>query len=278
MGENTKIQWADHTWNCWHGCLKVSDGCKNCYMFRDKERYGMEPRKIVRAATKKFREPLKWKEGKVFTCSWSDFFIEEADKWRPEAWEIIRKTPHLIYQILTKRPERITCCMPYGWFNDWFMGANNQFVGEKNPNVFNNVWLGVSIENNESINRINPLISGNARVNFLSIEPLIEDISYELGKEFDSFDNHGGTCEVSKYIHWVIIGGESGHLSGKYEARECKIEWIKEIIAVCRYYQIPVFVKQLGKKLAKELGLNDWQGGDISEWPRELQIRQFPKS
>lgn len=270
MGENTKIQWADHTWNCWHGCLKVSTGCKNCYMFRDKERYGMEPRKIVKAATQKFREPLKWKEGKVFTCSWSDFFIEEADKWREEAWEIIRKTPHLDYQILTKRPERIIECVP----NDWWNPA--LFFG-RDEKTYNNVWLGVSIENNESISRMQSLIEGDAKINFLSIEPLIEDIGDELGKEFDSFDSDGGMCEVSKYIHWVIIGGESGHLSGKYEARECKIEWIEEIINICKYYQIPVFVKQLGKKLAKGLGLNDWQGGDMSEWPRELQIRQFPK-
>ena len=103
--ENTKIQWTEATWNPWHGCQKVSPGCKFCYMYRDKERYGQDATTVLRSKTK-FKEPLKWKEPKViFTCSWSDWFIEEADQWRDEAWETIRKTPQHTYQILTKSPK-----------------------------------------------------------------------------------------------------------------------------------------------------------------------------
>ena len=91
--ENTKIQWTDATVNFWTECKKVSDGCKYCYMYRDKERYGQEPTSILRTSDNTFDKALKWKEPKlIFTCSWSDFFIDEADQWRDDAWEVIRKT------------------------------------------------------------------------------------------------------------------------------------------------------------------------------------------
>lgn len=102
MAQESKIQWTDGTWNPWHGCIKVSEGCKFCYMYRDKDRYGLDPTDVQRSKSN-FRDPLKWKEPKkVFTCSWSDFFIEQADEWRAEAWEIIKNTPHLTYQILSQ--------------------------------------------------------------------------------------------------------------------------------------------------------------------------------
>lgn len=100
----------------WHGCTKVSQGCKYCYMYRDKERYGLDPTAIVRSQPKTFNEPLtETRHRLVFTCSWSDFFIEGADAWRADAWDIIRLTPHLTYQILTKRPERVALCLPQDW-------------------------------------------------------------------------------------------------------------------------------------------------------------------
>src|SRR3990172_2238186 len=107
VGEKTAIAWTDKTWNPWMGCHKVSAGCKACYMYRDMPRYGKDPTVVQRSKTT-FADPLKWPDpAKVFSCSWSDFWIEEADPWRTEAWSIIRRTPHLTYQILTKRPARI---------------------------------------------------------------------------------------------------------------------------------------------------------------------------
>src|SRR3990167_6883297 len=97
----SKIEWTNDTWNPWHGCTKVSEGCDHCYMFRDKVRYGQDPELVVRSKTT-FTAPLKWKEPSlVFTCSWSDWFHKAADAWRDEAWAIIKATPHLTYQILT---------------------------------------------------------------------------------------------------------------------------------------------------------------------------------
>jgi len=103
MGKQTGIEWTDRTWNPWRGCAHVSPGCDNCYMFAGQRRNGWDPEKVVRSKTT-FTDPLKWKDpARVFTCSWSDWFIKDADLWRGEAWEIVRRTPHLTYQILTNQ-------------------------------------------------------------------------------------------------------------------------------------------------------------------------------
>ncbi len=174
MSDITTIEWTDSTWNPWHGCRKVSPGCKFCYMYRDKARYGQDPTKVVRSKTT-FDAPLKWKEPrKVFTCSWSDWFIEEADAWRDEAYGIIRHTPHQ-YQVLTKRIERATAArLP--------------------KEVLPNLWLGVSVESPRYKIRIDQLRDTPAAIRFLSIEPLLEDIGYLN----------------LRHIDWVIVGGESG--------------------------------------------------------------------
>ena len=82
VNDGTGIRWTDETWNPWYGCVKISPGCKNCYMYRDRERYRDDPSVVTCAQELTFNSPIKWKEPrKVFTCSWSDFFIVEADDW-----------------------------------------------------------------------------------------------------------------------------------------------------------------------------------------------------
>lgn len=250
MAENTSIQWTDATVNFWTGCRKVSAGCKYCYMFRDKERYGQDPTVVIRTKPHTFNAALKWDEPKrIFTNSWSDFFIYEADGWRDDAWDIIRKTPHHTWQILTKRPERILNCLP----NDWGAG-------------WDNVWLGVSVENNsfDATDRIKYLEDIPAKTRFISFEPLISPL--------DRF--------VSKKIDWIILGGESGNESGKYRYRPCDLYWFDMIIEGYRESSphTAIFVKQLGTYLSNQLGLKDRHGGDINEFPKRLQIREFPKS
>jgi protein gp37 len=124
MGEKTGIEWTDKTWNPWMGCDKVSAGCKNCYMFREMGRYhpdaapgsSFDPSVVSRTSATTFLKPNKWKEpAKIFVCSWSDFFHEDADEWRDEAWDIIRDNPHLTFQILTKRPHNIWDRLPDDW-------------------------------------------------------------------------------------------------------------------------------------------------------------------
>lgn len=206
MARISAIEWTEATWNPWHGCTKVSPGCAHCYMYREKKRYGQEPATVVRSKTT-FDAPLKWKEPQlVFTCSWSDFFIEEADPWRHEAWEIIRSTPQHAYQILTKRPQRIATSLPQGW-------------------PFENVWLGVSVENPHFYGRIEMLRKIPAFVRFLSLEPLLAPMP------------HLPLAGIS----WVIVGGESGP-----GCRPMKPEWVREIRDQCARRGVPFFFKQWG--------------------------------
>src|SRR5262249_34215072 len=137
--QTSQIEWCDATWNPWHGCHKVSPGCQHCYMYSDKARYGQDPNTVVRSKTT-FGDPLKWKEPKrIFTCSCANFFIEEADAWRDEAWEIIRQTPQHTYLILTKRPERLIHCLP--WVETYDLTP--MLCEDPWPNV----WLGITAEN-----------------------------------------------------------------------------------------------------------------------------------
>ena len=112
MGLVTTIAWCDCTWNPWQGCRHVSPGCDHCYMYTWMRRWGWDPT-VVRRSKTTFRDPLRWHEPRrIFTCSLSDFFIQDADLWRPEAWEIIRQTPQHTYLILTKRPQLIRARLP----------------------------------------------------------------------------------------------------------------------------------------------------------------------
>lgn len=237
MGETTGIEWTEATWNPWHGCLKISPGCKLCYMYRDKKRYGQDPMLVVRSKTT-FYDPLKWKEPKmVFTCSWSDFFIEQADSWRDEAWDIIRRTPHLTYQILTKRPERIIGHLPADW------GINPH-------DGYHNVWLITSCENQEYADeRVDKLRSVNARTIGLSLEPLLGPIVLTENQLRD--------------VSWVIVGGESGP-----EAREMNLDWARSLRDQCAQFKIPFFMKQLGGKQDAR--------GELWQIPEDLRIREFP--
>ena len=254
MGDKTGIQWTDHTWNPWQGCAKVSPGCDNCYMFRDMARYGKNPDSVVRSSAATFNKPLRWNREaeaagvrrRVFLASWSDFFIKDADEWRSGAWDIIRRCPSLDFQILTKRHGRIADALPA----DWGPG-------------FDNVWLGVSAENREWWDRrVSVLRSIPAHVRFVSYEPAIGSIA--------GADATG--------IHWVIIGGESA------PGREFHTDWAGEAIEVCREYGAAPFVKQLGSRPLTwsfeagtvPLRLKDSHGGDMSEWPVGLRVREFP--
>ncbi len=97
MSTETRISWTDHAWNPWEGCDRVSPGCANCYMFDLLKRYGRDPSTLRR--TKSWQQAERWNEeagragriDRVFTCSLSDFFHADADAWRPEAWELIRR-------------------------------------------------------------------------------------------------------------------------------------------------------------------------------------------
>src|SRR5688500_10598056 len=160
--KNSFIQWTDSTVNFWHGCQKVSEGCKYCYMHRMKDKNGESGAIVKRTSDYKFYEALYWdKPRMIFTCSMSDFFIKDADDWRDDAWDVIRRTPQHTWQILTKRPERISECLAPAWGDGW-----------------DNVWLGVSVESQTFMDRALVLSEIPARVRYISAEPLLEEIDF----------------------------------------------------------------------------------------------------
>jgi protein gp37 len=216
MAETTGIEWADATWNPWMGCSKVSAGCARCYMFREQRQYGQDPY-VVRRSKTKFAEPVKWSDSRlVFTCSWSDWFHEDADPWRDEAWDVIRRTPQHVYLVLTKRPELATDRLPADWGDG-----------------YENVWLGVSIENSAFTHRAQVLRDIPARTRFVSAEPLLGSL----------FDTRGGRREPLDLddIDWLIVGGESGPA-----CRPMRPEWARDLRDAALEVGTAFFVKQLG--------------------------------
>jgi protein gp37 len=212
-------------------------------MYRDKARYGQDPATVVRSKPGTFNAPLHWKDqARVFVCSWSDFFIEDADAWRDEAWEIMRRTPHLTYMLLTKRAENIKDRLPPDW-------------------PLKNVWLGVTAENQEQLNsRLPHLLDAAPVVNFVSIEPMLGEMSFRWGNwiNYPSRPNGSEQYDSLRVLDWLICGGESGP-----EAREMKPEWAAEIKRQCGDAGVPFFMKQMSRK---------------ASIPDFLQGREFPGS
>lgn len=289
MAINTAISWTDHTWNIARGCHKVYDKhpttgekvseCEFCYMYRESlNGTRHNPERVAQTSTKPggaFTLPLRLKEpAMVFTSSLTDFFHKDIDGFRLEVFDIIRRTPHLTYQILTKRPGRIRLALEVAyeqamsqasndsamltlayWLSEWLRGI---------PPA--NVWLGVSAGYQHTIDKRVPiLLSIPAAIHFVSVEPLLEavDIAKYLGAA------NGG-------LAWVIVGGESGNENGQYRYRPCKTEWILQIVDECQKAGTPCWVKQLGTGLQKAYSYKARHATDPAEWPEHLQVQQFP--
>lgn len=233
MGKNSAIEWTDATHNFWFGCTKVSAGCHNCYAERDMKRYGRNFNVLTRA--KGFDKPLQWKEPlKIFINSWSDFFHEDVPlQWLDDAWEIIRQSPQHTFMLLTKRSTAIRHSLPDDWGDGW-------------PNV----WLGVSVENEDNIWRIVALEEVPAKIKFVSAEPLL------------------GPLDVYTYsptIDWIITGGESGS-----NARPMNLDWARDIRDQCQKSGMKYFHKQHGgsKKINGAWGGRELDGRTWDEFPR----------
>lgn len=246
MGKNTEIQWCDATWNPWMGCTKISEGCKNCYMFRDQKRFGKDPTEIRRSKTT-LNDPLKWKEPRrIFVCSWSDFFHEDVpDEWRRATWEIMYHMKEHTFLILTKRPENISDMLPAGWIEGMWK-------------YMRNVWFGVSVENQKrATERIPKLLQTPAAVHFVSAEPLLSPIEFDGWlKDFDERQN---------FINWVITGGESDFKN----PRPFDLDWARSIRDECQMAGVKYFHKQHGgsKKINGTWGGRELDGRTWDEFP-----------
>jgi protein gp37 len=223
----TQIEWTDATWNPVAGCTIVSAGCTNCYameMARRLDAMQIEKYKgltrrsgkrtiwngVIREDVSVLDMPLKWKKPKkIFVNSMSDLFHEGvSDDFIIAVWNVMRKTQHHHYQILTKRPERMA-----------------QLIRHQMEDVLPNVWLGTSVENAEVVKRVDQLREVPAAIRFVSFEPLISAV---------------GPVDLSG-IDWAIVGGESGR-----GARPIREEWIDEIYDQCSLYKTTFFFKQWG--------------------------------
>lgn len=229
MGANTKIEWADCSFNPFIGCEKVSEACTNCYAEAWAKRTGQahlwngERRRTTEA---NWRQPLKWnaaavKDGtrpRVFCASLADVFDNAVpDKWRVDLFALIRATPNLTWMLLTKRIGLAKRMLPEDW-------------GDGYPNV----WIGATVVTQEEVDRDVPkLIATPARVRFLSCEPLLEALTFPL------------PCNGSVFwsnIHWIIVGGESGS-----KARPMDPAWARDLRDQCVSARVAFHFKQFGE-------------------------------
>ena len=254
MGKDTGIAWTDHTFNIAWGCMKVSPGCAHCYAETFSKRIGHDiwgPAATTSRRTfgaKHWAEPMAWnaaakRDGvrrRVFCSSMCDIFEEHStiEVELVKLWPLIRATPQLDWQLLTKRPERIAGLLPL----DWGRG-------------YQNVWLGTSVESQEYAERTYDLLAVPAKIHFLSVEPMLGPVYLE--PYINAWHERGaGTLD------WVIVGGESG--PGR---RELDVTWLTDVVRECVTSRLPVFVKQdSGPKPDKQ--------GRI---PDEFWIREFPQ-
>lgn len=239
MAKNSHIEWTHHTFNPWWGCNKVSPACDNCYAEQWAKRMGQNiwgvdsPRRFF--TDKHWNEPLTWNEEaslerkrkRVFCASMADVFERRAELNAPRErlWKLIQETPWLDWLLLTKRPQNIESMIP--WNDAWPA----------------NVWLGTTVENQTFAEKRLPfLLKHNAKVRFLSCEPLLGPI--ELSKWFKPKTLHP--------IDWVIAGGESGH-----HARPMHPDWAKNLLIQCKASDVSFHFKQWGHWVPVELAGND---------------------
>jgi len=219
MSDRSAIEWTDATWNPVRGCTKISPGCKHCYAetfaerFRGVPRHPFEQGFDLRLVPEKLAMPLGWRTPKrIFVNSMSDLFHDDVPtEYIAQVGRVMASADRHTYQILTKRQDRM----------------RELLSGElKWMSALRHVWFGVSVEDREhGLPRLKSLQRTPARVRFLSIEPLLEDL---------------GRIDLRK-IDWVIVGGESGH-----GARPMKEEWVLSILRQCESAGVPFFFKQWG--------------------------------
>jgi len=213
------------SWNPWMCCHRLNpnsplgdSGCTFCYMYREVRAKKLvhpdwDPN-VVRRCKTTWRKPYRWKANNrqmIFTTSWSDFFINEADPWRDEAWKVIRDTPWHVYRICTKRPERIhppngTSLLPEDWDSEW-------------NRAYKHVWLGTTVEHQNHVNRMDYIRNIPCTLRWVSGEPLLSKLKLNLSG-----------------FSFVVTGGESG---GKDEDGNCEAirkpdeDWFRSLRDQC---------------------------------------------
>lgn len=273
MADKTSIQWTDASWNPvravtkelpnlkgWH-CEHVSEGCRNCYAESMNRRLGTrldfkpgERKNIdIFVDYKLLQLPLKWKKPRqIFVGSMTDMFADfVTDAMLDEVFGIVAQAPQHTFQFLTKRAARM---------------RRYNALGKGNSSL-RNVHFGVSVEDQDAADeRIPDLVHTNCGAHFLSVEPMLGRINL---------------TKYLPYLDWVICGGESGP-----GAREFRYSWASDLAQQCADDRCSFFMKQVGAEPVDDMDygggahnvkLRDAKGGDPSEWPDILRVREFPK-
>lgn len=346
MAGKSNIEWCTDTWNPIRGCSRVSAGCMNCYAERQAIRqigsgyaglikrtsHGPAWTGEVRCIPELLDQPLRWtKPRRVFVNSMSDLFHESVPfSCVDDVFAVMALTPRHTFQVLTKRPERMHqyvtgCAGLMASFERqavvkgraWSMlGTMPKYKHEgimQRPWPLPNVWLGVSVEDQETADeRIPLLLQTLAAVRYVSYEPALGPVDFDSSRP-EGFERRDGEWSLahnyltgfratSPYsgingpkLDWVIVGGESGP-----KARPCDIAWIRSTVEQCKAADVRCFVKQLGAQPEFDQGcgdcdpcigggkccvgsvrvrliLQDRKGGDMAEWPEDLRVREYPK-
>lgn len=241
MAVNYELGENKYVWNPWHGCHKCSEGCQRCYVFERDRVIGVNTN-IVKQNRTGFRLPVQKRREHnkklekyelqykipsgsiIITCLTSDFFLEEADTMRIEAWNFIHERQDCLFHIITKRPERIKQCLPDNWLEGW-----------------HNVIISVTAENeNRAWERIPILLNLPIRHKGINIAPMLEQM------DISPFLSSGDIENVS-------IGGES-YLGFDGLARKLKLSWVKDIAKQCIDYNTNFNFYQTGSRLELENG------------------------
>lgn len=296
--ENTGISWCHHTVNPWWGCEKVSPACAFCYAEGVDHRFTKKdggkphwganaPRRIrVEAASREaFRyEKRAVAEGRrfrVFCASMADFFEDRRDLDLPrlQFLDVIRRTPHLDWLILTKRPEAIRPLLERAFLSAASSSSPLGVAKELREWLWSwaecgeppaNVALGTTAETQEwADRRLIPLLQVPARTHFVSVEPMLGPVDLRC---VSPYHNPGGgrlgldaLAPDAARLDWVICGGESGR-----HARHMDLQWVRDLLASCRAADVPFFMKQLSEADAPSTY------DDFDSFLTYLQVRQFP--
>jgi len=214
-------------WNPWHGCTKISEGCKNCYVYRRDEEFGRDPSTVQKTST--FDLPVRRRQngtyvlsssgGTVFTCFTSDFFHPDADEWRADAWSFMRERTDLKFFFVTKRPERFGVGLP----EDWGDG-------------YDNVYICCTCENQEMADARLPLF----------LELPIKHPSIILEPMLEAVDLEAYLSRYAERIEQVTCGGESGA-----NARIFSYDWALDLRGQCERHNVNFRFKQTGSAFEK---------------------------
>lgn len=223
-------------WNPWHGCTKISPGCMHCYMYRSDARHDRDSSTVAKTNTfdlpiqKKRDGSWKVKPGSlVWTCFTSDFFHKDADIWRDEVWDMIRRRTDLHFFFITKRIDRFMDCIPSDW-------------GEKG---WSNVEIACTVENQDRADYRLPIYAEvPIQKKTIICEPILEDIDLEKWLSLRQTNDEGRQIRV---FHQVVVGGESG-----LEARICKYDWVLHIREQCLKSGTAFTFRQTGAHFEKD--------------------------